>query len=141
MKVTIRRINHDMCSKKHISNLQSNFNNKMQKSSEFSLTLGSKSFQIPTFFQSINYVNHDIYTSLHLNGKYQVKSNVDESIFNLFIKYMVHKEIPIITNDNYFQYQKLSEEFDLMKDLVKLCKQNLLKMDKFIYINKRLKKK
>lgn len=92
----------------------------MQKNSVFKLILGSKIILIPTFFPSITDISQDIYKSLQQNGQYQIKSDVCDYVLGSFIKNWIKKETPKITIDNYSQYQQLSQEFDLMKDLIKL---------------------
>ena len=87
-----------------------------------SLIFKSKIFTIPSRFRSLNDVKSDIYESLLANQKYEVKSNVSEEVFKSFINHWVNRETPDINQNNLFEYELLSEEFDRMRGIIDIFK-------------------
>ena len=57
-------------------------------------------------------------------GLYEVKSNISEDIFHSFINYLTTKEIPFLHDRNICEYEEISEEFDIMKDIIHIYKYN-----------------
>lgn len=89
----------------------------------------TKKFKIPSKFRFLSWIDIQIYDILIKNHKYDVKSDVSEEVFESFIEYWVHKKIPIFDENNISEYEKLSEEFDLMKDLIQVYKSCNLQID------------
>lgn len=86
----------------------------------FELKLRSKLFSIPSNFRFFDDINPIIHKTLTEKNKYDVKSDVGEDVFQSFIRYLVYREPPIINKSNIHEYEKLSKEFDLMKDIIRL---------------------
>lgn len=84
----------------------------------YKLILNTKIFEIPSFFRRISKINENIYRILVKNLKYYIESNVNDDVFQSFINYWINKEIPDITPANFHEYYQLSQEFDLMNDLI-----------------------
>ena len=93
----------------------------MDKSETFILILHTKKFIIPSNFRTLEDVDQSIYYSLITNHQYEVKSNVNESILESFIDNWINQSIPKINLGNFSQYEELSQEFDRMNDIIKLC--------------------
>lgn len=102
----------------------------------FKLILKSKDFLIPSDFNYINNVRKDIFISLFTKQQYKVKSYVNEGVFQSFINHWILKETPNINSSNYNDYLLLSEEFDRMKDLIKIYKAHNKNKDT-LYLNKK----
>lgn len=113
----------------------------MSTCTAYHLVLGTKSFPIPTFFPNLSDVKPEILTALQTNGKYHVKSDVKEDVFDSFVKFWIQGEIFDVTKENYSQYHQLSQEFDMMKDVIELHRKKLIKMSALIYKNEKLKNK
>ena len=86
----------------------------------FKLKLGSEIFSIPSNFRFLDDINTIIYTTLIEKSQYEVKSDVSKEVFESFIKYWMDRELPDINKSNIHEYEKLSKEFDLMKDIILL---------------------
>ena len=86
------------------------------------LILKSKEFSISSNFCYFNDINPEIYKSLTTNHHYKVQSNVSEEVFQSFLDYWLTKKLPSIDDNNIHEYVELSEEFDLMKDLIQMCR-------------------
>lgn len=86
----------------------------------FRIVLKTHVFQIPSDFPLFNNINHDIYLKLINYHQYKIKSNVCEEVVQSFIKYWINKQIPNIEIDNFIQFYFLSQEFDLMKDIIQI---------------------
>ena len=92
----------------------------------FILILKEKEFQVPSNFASLQDVNPYIYDKLTINHKYEIKSNVSEIILQEFISHWVNSKIPLLTPDNIFEFDMLSQEFDRMKDVIQLYKISII---------------
>lgn len=86
----------------------------------FYLKLKSEKFSIPEKFRFLSDVNPDIFEELKQRKQYEVKSDVTETVFQSFINYWVHRELPSINQNNIIEYHKLSKEFDQMKDIIQM---------------------
>lgn len=84
----------------------------------FELILQSKIFKIPSKFPSLIYVDRNIYTKLITEKRYEVKTRSNELIFQSFVNYWVNEEIPDLQFDNIDEYDELSQEFDIMKEII-----------------------
>ena len=101
----------------------------MQCKTSFQLILNDKNYIIPSSFPSLQDVNPDIYQMLIKYYQYKVKSNVYESVFAEFLDNWIKNKTPNIDYYNIYDFEKLSEEFDRMKDIVQLCKINIQKLE------------
>lgn len=59
--------------------------------------------------------------------KYYVKSDISEDILQSFINYWTKKEIPDIKLYNLFEFEQLSQEFDIMKPVIQMFRKIALK--------------
>ena len=92
---------------------------------QFVLILRSKEFYIPSVFSNLSNVKHNIYQTLINTHKYEVKSQVHDDSLQSFIDYWVKMRIPDLSYDKYLiDYIQLSEEFDIMKNLIQLFLKN-----------------
>ena len=92
------------------------------------LILKSKEFAISTNFRYFNNIKSEIYDILTTTQQYEVQSNVSEETFQAFLDYWTIKKVPEFDEYNISEYTELSEEFDLMKDLVQMYQQLTPKM-------------
>ena len=83
--------------------------------------LNSKVFQIP-FDDLFIKINPNIINIIKTQKQYKVKSNVSEFIFLDFIEYLKYKKSPKFQIENIHEYDQLSQEFEVMKDLVHIYK-------------------
>lgn len=92
----------------------------------FELISNKKAFKIPTKFGQLRDVPNDIYNTLIFSkNQYEIKSKVKDEVLEFFVQYMVREEVPIIDIDNFSQYEELSNEFNLMKDLIQQKKNEI----------------
>lgn len=91
----------------------------MEDKKTFKIILNDDIFIIPTDFQSLSNVNPKIYLKLRSQSQYVVQSQVHKDTLKSFINYWTKKEIPEISINNISEYELLSQEFDLMKCLIK----------------------
>ncbi|KAK8838471.1 beta-1,3-glucan linked protein [Tritrichomonas musculus] len=90
----------------------------------FDLILNCTAFKVPSQFYYLSTINQNIYKILVLNHEYVIQSSVNKKTFEMFIRYMVKREIPDLDLDNIDQFEKLSEEFDVMKDIIQIFRKN-----------------
>ncbi|KAK8839706.1 hypothetical protein M9Y10_031410 [Tritrichomonas musculus] len=92
----------------------------MENQTSFELRLNLKSFQIPSQFDRLTKVASKIYNCLVFNPSHQyyVESNVSENVFKSFLNYWIKEEIPNINISNFFEYHNLSQEFNLLTDII-----------------------
>lgn len=92
----------------------------MENQTSFELRLNLKSFQIPSQFDRLTKVASKIYNCLVFNPSHQyyVESNVSENVFKSFLNYWIKEEIPNINISNFFEYHNLSQEFNLLTDMI-----------------------
>lgn len=95
-----------------------------------------KYYKIPTKLPSLLDIKPDIYEKLLITKEYQVKSQVDDDIFQSFINYLIDKKTPNICIKNITQYDKLSEEFDFMRNIVQLFRKISSKTELYILMKK-----
>ena len=92
---------------------------------QFILVLNSKEFYIPSVFSNLSNVKENIYQTLINTHKYEVKSQVHDDSLQSFIDYWVKMHVPNLSYDKYLiDYIQLSEEFDIMKNLIQLFLKN-----------------
>lgn len=82
------------------------------------LIFKSKKFLIPTGSSFLNRINSNICSILFENHNYVVKSIVSDDIFDSFFNYCVSNSIPDICNKNISEFQQLSQEFGVLKDII-----------------------
>ena len=99
----------------------------MNKYFSFKFILKTKVIQIPSNFRFVNDVNPSILKILTSTQKYNVKSNVNEDIFQSFINHWINNQTPNITFENLSQFIELSEEFQRMEDIVQIFQKNVEK--------------
>ena len=94
----------------------------------FKLVLKSKIFKISSNSRYINDVDPNIYSILISQGQYEIRSEVSEETLEGFINHWITQELPNINSNNIFEYIKLSNEFDRMKDIVNLFMKQTTKL-------------
>lgn len=118
----------------------------MQKPVSLKLYLNSRKYEIPPKFKRLLDVDDDIYSQLiyNPNHEYQVKSEVSEENFSLFLEYWTLGKEPLITSKNLIEYEQLSEEFKIMNEVIQkaknnfdVCEQNLYKLKHLKNIDKK----
>lgn len=112
----------------------------MSTQDTFKLILKSKEFDIPSAFRSVRNVKPEIFKTLTDTHQYQVQSDVSEDVFQGFLDNWVKRTLPDINLDNIEQYEKLSKEFELMKDLVETFRRLTQSSDSLIEENNELEK-
>lgn len=92
------------------------------------LILKSTSFVIPSDFKYLPDVSSDIYQSLMTQKKkYYVISDISEDILQSFINYWTKRVIPDIKLYNLFEFEQLSQEFDIIKPVIQTFRKIALK--------------
>lgn len=113
----------------------------MEEASYFKLILKNKQFLIPSDFRFINDVNPKIYNILFMNHEYEVHSDVNDNIFQLFINNWVKNEAINLNYNNISQFELLSQEFHRIDDLIKLYKLKTAKIRFYSQKNDEMKTK
>ena len=115
----------------------------MNNQKYFKLILNSKIYQIPSDVVTTSNVDEKIYHTLIVDEKYDVKSKVTDYVFQQFIDHWVDQKIPDINFDNIIQFDQLANEFDRMKDLVRIYQKHFLSTNIYLFKeqNDLLKKK
>lgn len=110
---------------------------------DFKFILRNKIYQIHSNSRFLNDINPCIYQKLTVNLQYEIQSHVRNEIFKYFIKYLVNREIPDINAENIYEFEALSDEFDVMKNLIQLFKKNISKngYSTLLNNNKKLREK
>ena len=92
----------------------------MNAQPSFKLILRSKEFQIPSNVKYLRKIPDDIRNSLFFNpnNQYYVQSNVSEEVFQSFVDYWINNTLPDIRKDNISEYLQISQEFNLLKELI-----------------------
>lgn len=85
---------------------------------DFIFILNDHEHLIPRNFLRCGEITPDIYKKLIKNNKYEIKSSVDEEIFDAFIKYLTSAQVPEINEFNKLGFLQLSREFNVMKNLI-----------------------
>lgn len=96
----------------------------MQEKSTYDIFLKFQRLEVPTNFPFLSNVNPNILQSLVKSGQYTVKSDVSEEVLQSFLNNWVTNDIPDINPDNFSEFDKLSQEFERMKDLIQIFKNN-----------------
>lgn len=91
----------------------------------FNFILRLEAFEIPSDSPYLKDITPNIYSILLEKRQYKVQSNVTVEVFQQFIDYLKRVELPDIQNNNISEFDQLSQEFGLMKDLIKLFKKLL----------------
>lgn len=86
----------------------------------FKLIFNSEIFSIESDSIFLANIKLDIYTQLLINHYYEVKSNVTNEVFKMFLNYLLYQEIPYINDKNISEFDQLSQEFDQMKDIIQM---------------------
>ncbi|KAK8871282.1 hypothetical protein M9Y10_006999 [Tritrichomonas musculus] len=115
----------------------------MSSQATFNLIFKSKVYQIPTEIYHLSDIKEDIYNKIIINQQYIVQSDVSVNVLESFIKYWINREIPNFNPSTITEYEQISEEFDLMKALIKLYKNftNKLKISTLLSRKESLKHK
>ncbi|KAK8836378.1 hypothetical protein M9Y10_039721 [Tritrichomonas musculus] len=95
-------------------------NHATKEKNNFQLSLNSKIFYIPRDFCLLNEIDPSIYNQLFTNKFYEVKSYVDKKVLKEFINYLIYRKTPLIQYDNINDYEQLSQEFDVMKNIIQI---------------------
>lgn len=103
----------------------------MNQVNTFKLILGNKMYLIPSDFPFVTDLNLDIYSTLQTNQQYEVESNVSQEVFRSFIDYWINGDIPNIHIDNISEYYLLSQEFNIMNNLIQIFRKYTSNMIKF----------
>lgn len=96
----------------------------MQEKSTYNIFLKFQRLEVPTNFPFLSNVNLNILQSLVKSGQYTVKSDVSEEVLQSFLNNWVTNDIPDINPENFSEFDKLSQEFERMKDLIQIFKNN-----------------
>ena len=94
----------------------------MKDSSKYKLVFKNEIYTIPTDFKHLDDVNIEVHSSLMETYEYHVQSVVSDEVFHSFIDYWFKNKIPKINNNNISQFESLSNEFNLMANLIKTFK-------------------
>ena len=89
----------------------------------FIFVMNSKQLKVPFHFENLVRINKNIFNSLIINHKYQVKTTINEDfVFQSFIEFIVYNKTPKISNDNIQDYIKLNQEFQFrpIEDLIQM---------------------
>lgn len=86
----------------------------------FKLYLKDKTYKIPFKCDHLMHISEDVSSSLIFGPQhhYQVKSNVTDEVFQSFIKYLANSERPDIQLSNIHQYIELSQEFQILQEMI-----------------------
>lgn len=95
----------------------------------FQILLKGKVFQISKDLPSLSHINQRIYNVLLEKGQYEVISTVKENNFQSFINYLVNKETPDICLNNVIEFDQLSQEFDIMKNIIQIFRKITSKIE------------
>ncbi|KAK8843683.1 hypothetical protein M9Y10_024746 [Tritrichomonas musculus] len=88
----------------------------------YTLSLKSSKFTIPSDFLSITNVDPSIFEDLSKTHNYTIKSNVHEEIIEQFIDFWVYRKVPKISQENISEYEEISNEFQIMRNLIQVFK-------------------
>ena len=90
----------------------------------YKLIWNTNVFDVP-FNDLTSSINPDISFEIKSKGQYQIKSDISENVLKNFVQYLTELEIPDFGVDNILEYERLSNEFDIMKNLVNLYKNHM----------------
>lgn len=91
----------------------------------YQLILNNETFLIPKDIKEIGKVSEKINHELIENGKYEVTSNVQNSIFKSFLDYWQNGKVPLIDSSTKKEYQLLIDEFGILHELLSQSKNDL----------------
>ena len=80
---------------------------------------------IPTFipgqFHGIDMCSEQVYNDFAFspNHTHYVSSNISDEVFQSLVYYMINGIPPQITKDNFVDYLKINDEFNLLKNFIK----------------------
>ena len=98
------------------------------------LILNSKAFSINSYFKRLSHVSKRIYHLLIQNKQYVVESNASDETFQDFIDYWVENKTPNIQPQNFYEFYQLSQEFELMNELIESKELEFGKSDQHLII-------
>lgn len=113
----------------------------MESEKKLKLVLKNETLYIPFKFDNIAKTKMSIFSQLMQNGHYHVQSNVSSVVLKSFINYWVYDQVPIITTEVFLEYLQLSEEFDLMKEVINEYRENQEKNKEYLKEIPHLKQK
>ena len=94
---------------------------------KYLLYLKNKKYMIPKKKQIICVVSERVANDLLINNQYFVFSDVSEEVFISFLEYWKDQsKTPDITPENLQEYEKISQEFEMMKDIISAQKEDHL---------------
>ncbi|KAK8842952.1 hypothetical protein M9Y10_025818 [Tritrichomonas musculus] len=88
----------------------------------YTLFFQSSKLFIPSDFASISNIDSSIHAKLIKKHKYIIKSKVSNETIKSFINYWVYHKVPNISQDNVGEYEEISNEFQIMKNLIQIFK-------------------
>lgn len=92
----------------------------MYKKYIFTITKHSVKLEVKLNTYLLAKIKPEISKTLQTNGKYEIGSNVKVPTLNEFFKYWINGELPNLNNENITEFQSLSNEFELMNDIIQL---------------------
>ena len=92
---------------------------------DFKLILKNRTFTIPNNFGLLTDIDSIILEILINNRQYEVKSNVHEDVFQAFVSYLLKGILPSFCEKNISEFDLLSQEFDIMKNLIQIYKKHI----------------
>lgn len=116
----------------------------MKTTKQFTLIFRSKFFPIPSDFKHFEDADSEICQQLRQKKEYEVKSKAKETTFSNFVNFWVNCELPSIRPDNINEYELLSREFDIMKNVIEMYKNHRIDTNgnsTEIYLNQKKKLK
>lgn len=97
-------------------------------------------FKIPSNCRFLSDMSQDIYDELKSKSVYHVQSNVTLDVCESFINYLMKRENPTNINlNNISEYEKLSQEFEIMGEIIQMNKNFIEKSDNFPIYHKNQK--
>lgn len=101
----------------------------------FFLNFNDEDFRIQHDSRYLFDINPEIFQELMNTHYYKVKSNVSPDVFNSFIKYFINRQVPIINSENFFEFQELSNEFEIMKNIIQIYSRIIKNTDNYSLLN------
>lgn len=89
-----------------------------QNENNYLLIFNDETFLIPKDFKGIEKASEKIKEEFTQNGKYIVKSNVQNLVFKSFLDYWLNEKVPLIDSDTIDEYRLLINEFGIMSELL-----------------------
>ena len=94
---------------------------------DYQLILNNRTFTISNIL--LTDIDPGILEILTTNRQYEVKSDVHEDIFQAFVLYLLKGILPSFCETNISEFDLLSQEFDVMKNLIQIYKNHVPKKE------------